>query len=148
MRQGKSYWKVKEDDNMKFNAIVGNPPYVCARNMEEKSKILMKRWSVCKSGNPDLYIPFFQIATENLRIGGRIGLITMNSFLTSLNGRALREYFSYLQYDIRIVGYSVRYPIQTFKQFCLMIIYTDISDILCHTQIRHLLFLQLALPIF
>lgn len=88
-----------------IDIIVGNPPYVCARNMEEKSKILMKRWSVCKSGNPDLYIPFFQIATENLRIGGRIGLITMNSFLTSLNGRALREYFSYLQYDIRIVDF-------------------------------------------
>ena len=27
MKQGKSYWKVKEDDNMRFNAVVGNPPY-------------------------------------------------------------------------------------------------------------------------
>lgn len=27
VRQGKSYWKNGEDDNMKFNAVVGNPPY-------------------------------------------------------------------------------------------------------------------------
>lgn len=27
VRNGKSYWKANEDTNMKFNAIVGNPPY-------------------------------------------------------------------------------------------------------------------------
>ena len=27
MHQGSSYWKVSKDNNMKFNAIVGNPPY-------------------------------------------------------------------------------------------------------------------------
>lgn len=27
VRRGKGYWKANNDDNMKFNAIVGNPPY-------------------------------------------------------------------------------------------------------------------------
>jgi hypothetical protein len=27
VKKGKTYWKTKEDNNMKFNAIVGNPPY-------------------------------------------------------------------------------------------------------------------------
>lgn len=27
VKQGKTYWKSNNDDNMKFNAIVGNPPY-------------------------------------------------------------------------------------------------------------------------
>ena len=27
MGKGKTYWKANQDDNMKFNAIVGNPPY-------------------------------------------------------------------------------------------------------------------------
>lgn len=27
VHQGKLYWNIKEDDNMKFNAVVGNPPY-------------------------------------------------------------------------------------------------------------------------
>ena len=27
VKKGKSYWLTNNDDNMKFNAIVGNPPY-------------------------------------------------------------------------------------------------------------------------
>lgn len=88
-----------------LNIIVGNPPYVCARHMSDENRVLLSQWSVCASGNSDLYIPFFQIATESVIDGGRVGLITMNSFLTSLNGRALREYFHGHGYDIRIVDF-------------------------------------------
>lgn len=88
-----------------IDIVVGNPPYVCARNMNPSSRELLKRWSVCQSGNSDLYIPFFQIATDIIREGGRVGYITMNSFLTSLNGRALREYFHNRSYMINIVDF-------------------------------------------
>lgn len=93
-----------------LDIIVGNPPYVCLRNMSEDSRQLLSRWKVAASGNSDLYIPFFQIAIENIIEGGKIGLITMNSFLTSLNGRALREYFQETSYSIEIIdfrGYQI-----------------------------------------
>ena len=89
----------------RVDVIVGNPPYVCVRNMSNESRELLKNWRVCASGNSDLYIPFFQIAIEVVREGGRVGYITMNSFLTSLNGRALREYFSEKSYSISIVDF-------------------------------------------
>lgn len=89
----------------RVDIIVGNPPYVCARNMSNESRELLKQWRVCASGNSDLYIPFFQIAIEIIREGGCVGYITMNSFLTSLNGRALREYFSEKSYYISIVDF-------------------------------------------
>ena len=73
--------------------------------MSEDSRRLLGNWSVCASGNSDLYIPFFQIATENLCQGGKVGFITMNSFLTSLNGRALRKYFHDVGYDVKIVDF-------------------------------------------
>lgn len=76
-----------------FDVIVGNPPYVCSRNISASTRELMNKWLVCSTGHPDLYIPFFQIAIENLVDNGVLGYITMNSFLKSLNGRALREYF-------------------------------------------------------
>ena len=88
-----------------LDIIVGNPPYVCARNMSAETRELIKNWEVCQSGNSDLYIPFFQIAIELLKDGGRLGYITMNSFLTSLNGRALREYLQAFSYQICIVDF-------------------------------------------
>ena len=45
--------------DIRFDMILGNPPYVCSRNMNEGTKKLMKNWSTCKTGHPDLYIPFF-----------------------------------------------------------------------------------------
>lgn len=93
-----------------FDVIIGNPPYVCSRNVSTATKKKMLQYEVCQSGHPDLYIPFFQIATEMLNDGGRLGFITMNSFIRSINGRAVRNYFSNMAYDISILdfrGYQV-----------------------------------------
>ena len=81
----------KENSQIKlsngFDIILGNPPYVCSRNMDKKSKDLISKWSTCKIGHPDLYIPFFQIGFELLRPKGILGYITVNSFTKSLNGQ-------------------------------------------------------------
>lgn len=93
-----------------FDIIVGNPPYVCSRNVDTSTKEKMLKYEVCQSGHPDLYLPFFQIATEMLNDHGRLGFITMNSFIRSINGRAVREYLSRMAYDITILdfrGYQV-----------------------------------------
>ena len=93
-----------------FDVIVGNPPYVCSRNVSAETKQKMLQYEVSRSGHPDLYIPFFQIAIEMLNEAGVLGYITMNSFLRSVNGRMLREYFSRNRYNISIVdfrGYQV-----------------------------------------
>lgn len=93
-----------------FDVIVGNPPYVCSRNVDATTKEKMLKYEVCLSGHPDLYIPFFQIATEMLNEGGKLGFITMNSFIRSVNGRAVRNYFSRGIHDISILdfrGYQV-----------------------------------------
>lgn len=93
-----------------FDVIVGNPPYVCSRNLSAKTHAKLARYEVCSSGHPDLYIPFFQIAIEMLNEKGVMGYITMNTFLRSVNGRALRKYFAEHKYDITIIdfrGYQI-----------------------------------------
>lgn len=90
---------------MHFDVIVGNPPYVCSRNVDDTTKKKMLQYEVCRSGHPDLYISFFQIATEMLNDGGRLGFITMNSFIRSVNGRAVRNYFSSGIHDISILDF-------------------------------------------
>lgn len=88
-----------------FDVIVGNPPYVCARNMEVGIKEKTKIYKVCGAGSTDLYIPFFQIAIEMLMENGVLGYITMNTFLKSLNARELRKYFMDGGYNISIVDF-------------------------------------------
>ena len=88
-----------------FDVVLGNPPYVCWRNLPEETRNRMRQFEVCRCGNSDLYIPFFQIAIESLRDGGRLGYIVMNTFLTSLNGTALREYLHARQYKIQVVDF-------------------------------------------
>lgn len=95
-----------------FQIIVGNPPYVSARNLDEYAKENVKLWQVCATGNPDLYIPFFQIGYENLAENGILGYITMNTFFKSLNGRALRSYFERNNTSIRIIDFGTH---QIFK---------------------------------
>ncbi len=99
-------WSTKNIDFNGFSIILGNPPYVCARNLDNETKEKLKNWEVCQSGNSDLYIPFFQIAIENLAANGTLGFITMNSFFKSLNGRALRDYFQRKELAISIIDFG------------------------------------------
>lgn len=89
-----------------FDFVVGNPPYVCSRNIDEDSKSLLKYWSVSSTGHPDLYIPFFQIGLHYLKDYGVLGYITMNTFFKSLNGRALRKFLSVSEYPISIIDFG------------------------------------------
>ncbi len=102
-------WKGKDKKIKKhkgFDIILGNPPYVCSRNMDEETKLLMLKWSACKSGHPDLYIPFFQIGYELLKQGGVLGFITVSTFIKSLNGRAIREYFNENKTLLKIIDFE------------------------------------------
>lgn len=92
--------------NKKFDIILGNPPYVCSRNMDDKTKILMQEWNSCKTGHPDLYIPFFEIGYELLKANGILGYITVNSFIKSVNGRAIRKYFEAKKAKLRIIDFG------------------------------------------
>ncbi|WP_457746954.1 HsdM family class I SAM-dependent methyltransferase [Sulfurimonas sp.] len=109
----KFYFNIYQGDSLeyswketKFDVILGNPPYVCSRNMDNKTKELMKNWSTCKTGHPDLYIPFFQIGYELLDKHGILGYITVNSFFNSVNGRAIRSYFEENNVKLSIVDFG------------------------------------------
>lgn len=92
--------------NEGFDLIVGNPPYVRAKNIDLETKKLLTNWSVTKSGNPDLYIPFFEIGLENLNKNGILGYITVNSFFKSVNARELRKYLQTNRYELSIIDFG------------------------------------------
>lgn len=93
-------------ENQGFDLIVGNPPYVRAKHLDVASKKLLKNWQVTKSGNPDLYIPFFEIGYKNLNKQGVLGYITVNSFYRSVNARSLRTYFQAHKIHLKIIDFG------------------------------------------
>lgn len=93
-------------DNNGLDAVVGNPPYVGSSNLDEQTKKLMKNWSVSSTGKLDLYIPFFQIGLRWLNDDGILGYITVNNFYRSLNGRALRNFFSDNNYSFKLIDFG------------------------------------------
>ncbi|MAY21680.1 MAG: N-6 DNA methylase [Flavobacteriaceae bacterium] len=92
--------------NKGFDFVFSNPPYVGSSNLDEKTKNLMKNWSVTSTGKLDLYIPFFEIGLKWLKVEGVLGYITVNNFYRSLNGRALRNYFSNNSYSFKLIDFG------------------------------------------
>lgn len=97
-------WKDKDIEG--FDAVLGNPPYVRAKNLSKENKSLLSNWEVTKTGNPDLYIPFFEIGLKHLKPNGVLGYITVNTFKRSVNARNLREYFKRNKYDVTILDFG------------------------------------------
>lgn len=89
-----------------FDLILGNPPYVCSRNIDQVSRKYLKKWEVNTTGHPDLYISFFEVGLNIIKKGGLLSYITVNTFFKSLNGRALREYFQKYKYGISIIDFG------------------------------------------
>lgn len=89
-----------------FDIVIGNPPYVRAKNLSEETKSLLSNWEVTKTGNPDLYIPFFEIGLKYLKPSGILGYITVNTFKRSVNARNLREYFKTNKFDLKILDFG------------------------------------------
>lgn len=89
-----------------FDIVVGNPPYVRAKHIDEESKELLSRWQVARCGNADLYLPFLEIAYSILCEDGVLGYITLNSFFKSVNARLLRSYFRNSNTAIEIVDFG------------------------------------------
>ncbi len=81
-----------------FDIVIANPPYVRTQILgAERSQRLASHFDL--SGRVDLYHAFLVAATETLRPGGLIGIITSNRFLSTLGGRAIRGYLAQ-QYEI------------------------------------------------
>lgn len=89
----------------KFDVVIGNPPYVRSKNIDDKMKESLKKWEVV-SGNVDLYIPFFQLGMELLNSNGSLGYISPNTYLQSVNGRALRNYIRNSKCNLRIINFK------------------------------------------
>ncbi len=102
-----NWFEIKEiSANRGFDVVVGNPPYVRAKHIDIESKLLLSKWKTAKTGNPDLYIAFFNIGLHYLQPEGVLGYITANSFFKSVNARGLRSFLQVNNYGVKIIDFG------------------------------------------
>lgn len=129
-------WTKTIHDFQGFDSIVGNPPYVCSRNINGESKNLVFNWNVSKSGHPDLYIPFFELGITLLKPNACLGYITMNTFFKSVNGRALREYFQNQKLDMNILDFGSFQVFESKSTYtCICLIKNSPSEFLHYVRL-------------
>ncbi len=78
--------------NPGFDLILGNPPFVTARN-PEKRELYRERWKETAYLKYQLVAPFFQRSFGLLKRGGYLGFIVSNAFAKREFGRPLVENF-------------------------------------------------------
>ncbi len=73
-----------------FDIVVGNPPFVTARN-PEKRELWRERWPLSSHRKYQLLAPFFECSFELLRPKGQLGFIVSNAFGKREFGKPLIE---------------------------------------------------------
>ena len=77
--------------DIKFDCIVGNPPYIRHELILESEKSYYKRLYRTFMHRADLYVPFFERGLSLLKENGRLSYICSNRWLTNQYGVGLRE---------------------------------------------------------
>lgn len=75
-----------------FDIIVGNPPFVTARN-RTKRELWQERWPRVCHKNYLLLCPFFELSFSLLKANGQLGFIVSNAFAKRELGQPLIENF-------------------------------------------------------
>jgi adenine-specific DNA-methyltransferase len=106
-----------------FDAVIGNPPYVRAKNIPEniREHIHNKEWVTAPKGKADLYIPFIELGMRWVNPKGKCGLITPNGYFTLLATKQLREFLHSKKLINEIVNFD------DFQIFQDVTIYTCIT---------------------
>jgi adenine-specific DNA-methyltransferase len=76
-----------------FDVVIANPPYVRTQVLgAAEARRLAEQFNL--SGRVDLYQAFLVAATTSLRLGGIMGIIVSNRFLTTVTGASVRRYLA------------------------------------------------------
>ncbi len=97
---------LKANWTLKFDNIVGNPPYVKFQDLDLKNRnYLSNNWETIQNGTYNLYFAFFELGHNILDNKGKLGYITPNNYFTSLAGKSIRNYFHFKKCISKIIDF-------------------------------------------
>lgn len=106
VKQGKTFWKTKNEDNMQFKAVVGNPPYQIndgsGASDDAANPIYQNFVRICKLINPDY---FSLIMPSKWMVGGKVVLKT---FLKEMiEDKSLSKIFDFEDSSVCFTGQHI-----------------------------------------
>lgn len=108
---------LKHKFKIKFEAVVGNPPYVKFQDMDDETReFLLNNYKTTQFGTFNLYFAFFELGLRLLNKDGLLGYITPNNYFTSLAGESLRSFFQNEKCIYKIVDFNATkvFDVQTY----------------------------------
>ena len=79
--------------NESVDIVIANPPYVRTQILgTEQSQLLAQKFDL--KGRVDLYYPFLMAMTASLKVGGIMGVITSNRYLSTKSGESIRQFLN------------------------------------------------------
>ena len=91
---------------LKFQAVIGNPPYIRIQNMDENIRGIIKKYWKFAQGDTDVFIPFIELGIELLADDGKMGYIIPNSYFTTHAAKSLRKFLQKKRYIEEIVDFD------------------------------------------
>lgn len=92
-------WQIKNEDYLrvkdiiKYQFIIGNPPYITYKEMEKEDQIYLKNnFKSCAKGKFDYCYAFIEKSIESLDINGKMAYLIPSSIFKTVFGTNLRAY--------------------------------------------------------
>lgn len=83
---------LKNQDSVEYQFIVGNPPYITYKELEEdEQKFLREKFESCKKGKFDYCYAFIEKSINSLAPNGRMSYLIPSSIFKTVFGANLRE---------------------------------------------------------
>ncbi|MCI8362189.1 MAG: SAM-dependent methyltransferase [Clostridia bacterium] len=92
---------LKEKLNIKFDYVVGNPPYIKYKLLDEDTrKFVRENFEVCSIGKFDYCYAFIENGIKSLKENGKMAYLIPNSIFKNVFAQKLREYIKINLTDI------------------------------------------------
>jgi len=100
------YEKGTKKENGGFDSVVGNPPWIMVKAIDDRSKAFYSAKYKCATGKYDIYSVFTEVGIDTVRRSGRVGVIISNKFLRAAYGDTLKAFLARETHIDRIIDYS------------------------------------------
>ncbi|MBD3861631.1 N-6 DNA methylase [Bacillus sp. 28A-2] len=84
---------LKEDFDFKFDYVVGNPPYITYKDLNEETRCFVREnYEVCRKGKFDYCYAFIEASLKLLNERGKMSYLIPSSIFKNVFAQNLREY--------------------------------------------------------